>query len=101
MVLLPPTGSWKQNAWEQSEGTERVSRRLYLYLVALAVALAHQTQEKALHKCDVFAPKIGLSQVKFCETAQAGHSYLDESKRHHLLTSARGALTTGHRQQLG
>lgn len=62
---------------------------------------AHQTQENALHKCDVFAPKIGLSQVKFCETAQAGHSYLDESKRHHLSTAAHGALTTGHRQQLG
>ena len=64
MFLLPPTGSWKQNAWEQSKGTNRVSQRLNLTALAAELQLI-RLRKKALHKCDVFAPKIDLSQVSF------------------------------------
>lgn len=103
MFLLPPTGSWKQNAWEQSEGTDRVSGRLSLFVPhgpGCGIA-AHQTQKKSTPQVGCFCTENRFKPSKFCETAQAGHSYLDESKRHHLLAAAHGALTTGHRQQLG
>lgn len=60
----------------------------------------HQTQKESTPQVWCFCKENRFKPSKLCETAQAGHSYLDESKRHHLLAAAHGALTTGHRQQL-